>query len=606
MTVGSSESNHTEGFRKYQPGQYVNAATGWSREFWLSKSVVFSKNVLSPVTLNYTINERSEESWSSSPRTHSITSSASSIHSIHSPHPTNPFLSTSPHIASPSPSLANPFVHNAFSSITASLFDDEETSNVVFIISEPPPGTRPSEFYSKVPKNAVVLSRNGSGVGPEDGVRGGGPSVGTGSGRNSRASRVRGAREEYIYAHTKVLSARSEYFRNMFANKSAFNEVLNVTSIEEDLGSMPMGHGGLGSEITDEDFDDGDEDIASPRPPPSGVITPSESSIRSSDGALTATTMKRRVVRVSASYATYRAMLYFLYTGFYSFTPLAPPERRTSRDLKDVKDNTSVAGSDVLSDFDPSELTFTQSQHNLNLNDLNASTSSTSSILSTSSITSPTPLNVNTLGTSVQRRDSTARLQRGDSGSLTGHVLHHRESGSQLHSQFISTSTGNVMGPVNPSTGSTMAATSFSLSQSVNLGTRPGLHLRSFSSPTGESEVRSSSPIIGFGPGNMGDDVPKSSAKSVYKLCHRLEIAELKAAALEHIRCSLTPENVVTEICSPFTARFPEVRKIEREYLKANWVNVRSAKSFGKLICKVFGDEPEGVGEMWLDFFREL
>jgi len=51
-----------------------------------------------------------------------------------------------------------------------------------------------------------------------------------------------------------------------------------------------------------------------------------------------------------------------------------------------------------------------------------------------------------------------------------------------------------------------------------------------------------------------------------------LDIAELKAAALEHIRCSLTPENVVTEICSPFTSRFPEVGKIEREYLKANWV----------------------------------
>lgn len=102
----------------------------------------------------------------------------------------------------------------------------------------------------------------------------------------------------------------------MFANKSAFNEVLNVTSIEEDLGSMPMGPGALGSEITDEDFDDGDEDITSSQLPPSGAITPSEASIRSSDGALTATTMKRRVVRVSdASYATYRATLYFLYTG---------------------------------------------------------------------------------------------------------------------------------------------------------------------------------------------------------------------------------------------------------------------------------------------------
>ena len=46
---------------------------------------------------------------------------------------------------------------------------------------------------------------------------------------------------------------------------------------------------------------------------------------------------------------------------------------------------------------------------------------------------------------------------------------------------------------------------------------------------------------------------------------------------------------------------------------RAEWVfvyffqaNVRNTKSFGKLICKVFGDESEGVGEMWLDFFREL
>ena len=408
----------------------------------------------------------------------------------------------------------------------------------------------------------------------------------------------------------------------VFANKSAFNEVLNVTSIEEDLGSMPMGPGALGSEITDEDFDDGDEDITSPKPSPSGAITPSESSIRSSDGALTATTMKRRVVRVSdASYATYRAMLYFLYTGcvlhlctlsplqseadgsltvrrLYSFTPLTPPERRTSRDIRDIKDNASVAGSDVLSDFDPSELTFTQSQHNLNLSNLNASTSSTSSTLPTGSVTSSTPPNANILGASVQRRDSTARNQRRDSGSVTGHVLSHRGSSSQLHSQFTPTSTGTVTGPISPLASSMIPASSFglnqSLNQSINLGTRPGLHLRSFSSPTGEGEARSASPVVGLGPVTVDDSVPKSNAKSVYKLCHRrssrflhivvdtilisfivgLDIAELKAAALEHIRCSLTPENVVTEICSPFTSRFPEVRKIEREYLKANWVRL--------------------------------
>lgn len=209
----------------------------------------------------------------------------------------------------------------------------------------------------------------------------------------------------------------------------------------------------------------------------------------------------------------------------YSFTPLTPPERRTSRDLKDIKDNASVAGSDVLSDFDPSELTFTQSQHNLNLNNLNSSTSSTSSTLPTGSVTSSTPPNANILGASVQRRDSTARNQRRDSGSVAGHVLSHRSSSSQLHSQFTPTSTGTMTGPISPLASSTIPAASFglnqSLNQSINLGTRPGLHLRSFSSPTGEGEVRSASPVVGPGPVTVDDSVPKSNAKSVYKLCHR-------------------------------------------------------------------------------------
>ena len=207
------------------------------------------------------------------------------------------------------------------------------------------------------------------------------------------------------------------------------------------------------------------------------------------------------------------------YSRFYSFTPLTPPERRTSRDVKDVKDvkdNASVAGSDALSDFDPSELTFTQSQHNLNLNNLSASTSSTSSMLSTGALTSSTPPNANVLGASVQRRDSTARLQRGDSISTAAHTLRHRGSSPQLGSQLTSPSTGTAVGPVN--NGSTILATGFVLNQSVNLGTRPGLHLRSFSSPNGEGEVGTSSPV---GPGAVDDSVPKSNAKSVYKLCHR-------------------------------------------------------------------------------------
>ena len=79
---------------------------------------------------------------------------------------------------------------------------------------------------------------------------------------------------------------------------------------------MPMGPGGLASEITEENFDYGDEDLASPKLLPSRTITPSEASIKSSEGTPMATMMKRRVIRVfDTLYVTYQATLYFLYAG---------------------------------------------------------------------------------------------------------------------------------------------------------------------------------------------------------------------------------------------------------------------------------------------------
>jgi len=46
----------------------------------------------------------------------------------------------------------------------------------------------------------------------------------------------------------------------------------------------------------------------------------------------------------------------------------------------------------------------------------------------TSTSTVSTPLNANILGANIQRRGSTARLQRSDSGSVTGHVRHQDSS----------------------------------------------------------------------------------------------------------------------------------------------------------------------------------
>ena len=155
-----------------------------------------------------------------------------------------------------------------------------------------------------------------------------------------------------------------------FANKSVSNKVPNITPIEEG----PMGLGVLGSETTDEDGYYFSQTTAFGDHPQYSLGVLQKVLGWHTEGSVD----ERGVARVSdASYATYRAMLYFFYAWCvldlctlnplqseadrfpavrrsYSFTPFIPPECRTSQDLEDTKDDINVAGSCVLSAFDPS------------------------------------------------------------------------------------------------------------------------------------------------------------------------------------------------------------------------------------------------------------
>jgi len=101
-------------------------------------------------------------------------------------------------------------------------------------------------------------------------------------------------------------------------------------------------------------------------------------------------------------------------------------------------------------------------------------------------------------------------------------------------------------------------------------------------------------------------NVPTSSAKSMYRLCHRLDIADLKAAALEHIKYSLTPENISAELSSPFTIRFAEIKAMEQDYFVTHWNEIKNTPGFGALISGLFNDQTDGAGEVWLNVFRRL
>lgn len=88
-----------------------------------------------------------------------------------------------------------------------------------------------------------------------------------------------------------------------------------------------------------------------------------------------------------------------------------------------------------------------------------------------------------------------------------------------------------------------------------------------------------------------GLDLPSTSAKSMYRLSDsllspymllpavdshlvaELDVPELLAAAKQHVIGSLTIENVVEEISSPFSRTHPAIRKEQFAYLQKNWVH---------------------------------
>lgn len=76
---------------------------------------------------------------------------------------------------------------------------------------------------------------------------------------------------------------------------------------------------------------------------------------------------------------------------------------------------------------------------------------------------------------------------------------------------------------------------------------------------------------------NLSSVSPYASSYSLFRKFSNLataglDIPSLQKVALEHIKESLTPDNIVTELSSAFTSRFPEVQKIQKAYLLRHWV----------------------------------
>ncbi|EIW82767.1 hypothetical protein CONPUDRAFT_151827 [Coniophora puteana RWD-64-598 SS2] len=65
-------------------------------------------------------------------------------------------------------------------------------------------------------------------------------------------------------------------------------------------------------------------------------------------------------------------------------------------------------------------------------------------------------------------------------------------------------------------------------------------------------------------------ECPRCSPKSMYRLAHKLQLESLKQIAFQEIRRNLKNENILTEVLSKFTSRYPEIRDMETDFLLAH------------------------------------
>ncbi|PPR05354.1 hypothetical protein CVT24_007968 [Panaeolus cyanescens] len=95
---------------------------------------------------------------------------------------------------------------------------------------------------------------------------------------------------------------------------------------------------------------------------------------------------------------------------------------------------------------------------------------------------------------------------------------------------------------------------------------------------------------------NPGRPAP-CSAKAIYRLADRFDLAELKERAAQHIIKSLNVDNIAYEIFSPFAATFESIRKVEVEFFLAHWHEIRASQSMRNVWSQIRNGRHPGFEE---------
>jgi hypothetical protein len=87
------------------------------------------------------------------------------------------------------------------------------------------------------------------------------------------------------------------------------------------------------------------------------------------------------------------------------------------------------------------------------------------------------------------------------------------------------------------------------------------------------------------------------SAKAMYRLADKLDIPDLKRRAQDHIQMSLTVHNIVWEVFSGFNTQYPEIRRMETDFLLKHWPQVKRSSAMKSIFLR--SSAHPGLAEVW-------
>lgn len=87
------------------------------------------------------------------------------------------------------------------------------------------------------------------------------------------------------------------------------------------------------------------------------------------------------------------------------------------------------------------------------------------------------------------------------------------------------------------------------------------------------------------------------SAKAMYRLADKLDIPDLKQRAQDHIAMSLTIQNIVWEVFSGFTAHYPDILKMETDFLLKYWPQVKRINAMKSIFLR--HSAHPGLAQVW-------